>query len=101
MAFRVEWKKSTRKDLRKHTEEKRIPALQGRKRIAQGNTLGERGAFVKSPVRATQNHWTTCSGRNPHSVSPFQGFYFCSSFPQGVSLGSLIPPPWGGVCRRQ
>ena len=77
------------------TNETRMPALQGRKRIAQGNALGNRGVFVTSPVRATQNHWTTCSGRTPRSDSPFQGFYCCSSFPQGVALGYLIPPRWG------
>ena len=76
-------------------DDARVPALQGRKKIAQGNALGERGVFVTSPVRATQNPRTTCSGRNPHSVSPFQGLFCFSLFPQGVALGYLIPPRWG------
>ena len=77
------------------SDETRMPALEGRERIAQGNTLGERGPFVMGPVRATQNHRTTCSGRNTHSVSPFQGVFHFSMFPQGVALGYLIPPRWG------
>src|SRR5882762_6044788 len=76
-------------------QEARMPALQGRKKIAQGNALGERGVFVTSPVRATQNPRTTRSSRTAHSVSPFQGFYCFSLFPQGVTLGYLIPPRWG------
>src|SRR5437588_9866640 len=76
-------------------EEARMPALQGRQRLAQGNALGQGGPFVTSPVRAIQNHRTTCSARNPRSVSPFQGLFRFSIFPQGVALGYLIPPRWG------
>src|SRR5437773_8965243 len=77
------------------TNQTRTPALQGRKRIAQGNTLGQRGPFVASPVRAAQNHRTPCSGRNSHSVSPVQGLFRFTPFSQGVALGYLISPRWG------
>src|SRR5882762_1028397 len=76
-------------------EETRMPALQGREIVAQGDALGERGPFAISPVRATQNHRTTCSSRTPHSVSPFQGSSRFATFSQGVAVGYLIPPHWG------
>jgi hypothetical protein len=78
---KVALKKAEQTHIAPWTEETRIPALQGRKMIAQGGALGERDPVVISPVRATQNHRWTCSGRFTQSVAPLQGFalgYFIS-----------------------
>ena len=75
------------------SDETRMPALERRERIAQGNTLGERPVCDEP-----------CKGDTKSSDDLFGTKHtFCFAlpgrvpflFPQGVALGYLIPHRWG------